>query len=77
MIFLLISVFESVKIRGEYKFPDESQLDLYNNSFWDQVSDYIRLPQKLLSKDQCKYLQNTERPQNVWFNVRSITLIHT
>ena len=67
VIFLLILVFESVNVRGAYKFPDESQLDLYNNRAWDQVSGYIRLPQKLLSKDKCKYLKNTKRPQNVWF----------
>jgi len=38
-----------------YKFPEESQLNSYNETSGDQVSDYIRLPQKLLSQDRCKY----------------------
>ena len=53
-IFLYL-VFESAKISGAYKFPEYSQLDLYNGTSRGQVSSYIRLPQKLLSKDQCKY----------------------
>ena len=44
-------VFESADVSGAYKFPD---LDLFNDNNRDQVSDYIQLPQKLLSKDKCK-----------------------
>ncbi|KAL9984194.1 hypothetical protein ACROYT_G006465 [Oculina patagonica] len=49
-IFTKSFVFESVKVSGMYKFPEESQLDLYNKTSWKQM--YIRLPQKLLSEDK-------------------------
>lgn len=58
-MFLLILVFESAKVNGLYKFPGG-----------DQVSDYIQLPQKLLSKAKCKYLYENivGKIQNVfWF----------
>ena len=37
-----------------YIFPEGSQLNSYNETSWDHA-DYIRLPQKLLSQDRCKY----------------------
>lgn len=43
-------MFESVGVSGLYVFPEDSHL----NSSWD-IRDYIRLPQKLLSQDRCKY----------------------
>jgi len=55
MRFLFVLVFQSARVSGMYKFPEESQLNSYNETSWDQVFDYIRLPQKLLSQDRCKY----------------------
>ena len=52
---LLVLVFESARVSGVYIFPEESQINSYSEISWDQGSGYIRLPQKLLSQDRCKY----------------------
>ena len=64
-------MFESAPVSGVYIFPEKSQLNAYSEESWDQGSDYIRLPQKLLSQDRCKYsLENL-----LMIKVRLLTIL--
>lgn len=45
-------VFESVDVHGPYRFPELATYDRFNDTITDHVSDYIQLPQKLMSRDK-------------------------
>lgn len=49
-------VFESVDVHGPYRFPELAKYDRFNDTITDHVSDYIQLPQKLMSRDKCEYV---------------------
>lgn len=49
-IFTKSFLFESANINGEYRFPQESLLYLQKQMHWDELTDQIQLPRKLLSE---------------------------